>query len=513
MKIINKIKEIMSSKIFKRVVLFVGLPLVCIVAFGFYQFSNSQQTRGAAFSNLQLEPAQIGTLQSTVGATGKVRASQSTILRWGTSGTVESVYVQVGDQVKAGDVLAELAQTSLPQSVINAQVDLYNAQVALDAVYESYSPETLLEALKSIALAEQSVEEAAYYLNSLNSPASQTNIDQANAQVVIAEDNLRKAEERYVPYANKPEDNVNRARFLAQVASAQEVFDSAARTLNYLLGSADGTDLTIAEIDYGLSQAQVADTQADYELISDGPTVAELAAAEARIDSAQATLDLALLEAPFSGTITDAFPQAGDQITGNTDAFRIDNLSTLLVDLEINEVDINQIEVGQSATITFDAINRSVFTGEVVQVSLAGEQTSGVVTFTVTVALLDADEDVKPGMTAVVEILVSQGEQALLIPNQAIRLENGESVVYILSPGGVIVPVQVTLGNSSDTHSEVIAGDLQVGDRIVLNPSQDALTDQSGPIFRLGPGGGQGQGGRGFGGGGGQGNGGNNDDN
>lgn len=485
MKYFEKIKSIKLSKKAKTISAVVGVLLICVVTFSIYLAGNAQQSRGAAFANLQTEQVQLGSLESTIGATGKVRAIQSTVLRWGASGTVASVYAQIGDSVESGDELAELELTSLPQNVITAQVDLYNAQLALDAVYESYSPEALLRAQKAIAQAEQSVEEAGYYLNSLTSPASQTNIDQAQAQVVITAANLEKAEQRFTPYKNKPEDNVTRARLLDQLANAQEIYDAAVRNLNYLLASASGNDLTIAEIDFGLAQSDISDTQTEYELLLAGPTSAEIAAAQARIASAQATLDLAIVKAPFSGTITDAFPQAGDQVTGNTDAFRLDNLSVMLVDLEVNEVDINQVTAGQAAAVTFDAIPRKEYNGEVLHISLAGETSSGVVTFTVTVALQDADEDVKPGMTAVVEIILTQGAETLLVPNQAIRVENGQSVVYVLRPGGGMFPVPVILGNSSDTHSELLEGDLQAGDRIVLNPSQDALAEQPGGLFGL----------------------------
>lgn len=508
MKAVEKIKSIKFSKRMKITVSIVSILLISVLALGFFQAADAQQSRGAAFTNLQTEQVQLGSLESTIGATGKVRAVQSTVLSWGTSGTVEAVYAQVGDSVESGDVLAELSLTSLPQNVITAQVDLYNAQLAIDAVYEAYSDEALLEAEKAIAKAEQSIDDAAYYLNSLISPASQTNIDQAFAEVVIAEANLEKAEERYEPYENKSEDNVTRARLLSQVADAQEIYDSAVRNWNYLLASADRTDLTIAEVDVGLTQSDMTNTQEDYDLLLAGPTAAEIAAAEARIASAQATLDLAIITAPFSGTITDAFPQPGDQVTGNTDAFRLDNISVMLVDLEVNEVDINEVAVGQAATVTFDAIPRKEYTGEVLNVSLAGESTSGVVTFTVTVALQDVDEDVKPGMTAVVEIIVTQRAEVLLVPNQAIRLEDGQSVVYILVPGSGMRAIPITLGNSSDTHSEVLEGDLQAGDRIVLNPSSAELTEQPGGIFGLlrgifggRQGGGQGGGGGRFGGG------------
>ena len=81
-------------------------------------------------------------------------------------------------------------------------------------------------------------------------------------------------------------------------------------------------------------------------------------------------------------------------------------------------------------------------------------------------------------MTAAVNVVVSQLDDVLIVPNRAVRVKEGERVVYVLRDGAP-VPVQVTLGASSDTHSEILAGDLKVGDRIVLNPP--TVFDQNGP--------------------------------
>jgi HlyD family secretion protein len=168
-------------------------------------------------------------------------------------------------------------------------------------------------------------------------------------------------------------------------------------------------------------------------------------------------------------------------------AFRIDDLSRLLVDLEVSEVDINQIEVGQDVTMSFDAILANEYHGKIVEVALVGNNVQGVVNFTVTVELLDPDTQVRPGMTSAVNIVISQIDEALLIPNRAVRVVDGERVVYILE-NGQLESVSVTLGASSDLYSEVIDGELNAGDTIVLNPPS-MLFQQSGPMGGGPPGG------------------------
>jgi len=159
----------------------------------------------------------------------------------------------------------------------------------------------------------------------------------------------------------------------------------------------------------------------------------------------------------------------GDQVTAGTAGFRIDDLSSLLVDVQVSEVDINNVVVGQKATLTFDAILDQTYQGIIVQVGQAGETVQGVVSFTVTVELTDADELVKPGMTTAVNIVVEEVQDVILIPNRAVRLIDGQRVVYVLRDNQPL-PITVTLGASSDTFSELASGDITEGDLIILNP-------------------------------------------
>jgi multidrug efflux pump subunit AcrA (membrane-fusion protein) len=93
--------------------------------------------------------------------------------------------------------------------------------------------------------------------------------------------------------------------------------------------------------------------------------------------------------------------------------------------------------------------------------------------------LTDADKNVKPGMTAAVTITVKQVNDVLLVPSRAVRLVNNQLVVYILN-NGQAQEVNVTLGASSDTMSEVVSSNLKAGDIIILNPPSNLFTRPSG---------------------------------
>jgi HlyD family secretion protein len=422
----------------KRLV--IPLAVVIIVGGLFLVFRSG---RGEQDGRFQMEEIGRGDLVATVGATGSVRARQSASLAWQTTGTVEDVNVKIGDQVREGEVLATLDRTSVPQNVILAEADLVSAQRALEDLINSDTARA--QAWIALRAAEEAFEKAYDYRDSLNYPVEKS-------QVRIA----------------KEVDPITGAVFEVPKIKTYKT-------------DATEEEKEKADADLDLKEAQYEDAKRAYERVKDGPNAEDLAAAEARVEAAQATLNLARLSAPFAGTVTEASPLPGDQVTVGAPGFRVDDLSTLLVDVELSEVDINSVTVDQQVSLSFDAILGKTYKGEVTKVSQAGVEVGGVVNFTVTVELMDADEMVKPGMTAAVNIVVREIKDAVLVPNRAVRLVEGNRVVFIMGEEGQPEKVEIRLGSSSDTMSVVVGGELKEGDQVILNPTLD-LTG-SGPPF------------------------------
>jgi HlyD family secretion protein len=305
---------------------------------------------------------------------------------------VDEVNANVGDKVSHDEVLAALDKATLNQSVILAEADLASAQKALEDLVNSDTARA--QALRNVDTAEEAYKKAYNYRMGLN------------GKIDIVDTYLQNG----VP------------------------------KVRYTKGYADAETIADADEKLALAEAQLNDARRNYERVKDGVDPVDVAAAEARVSAAQSTLDMAHVIAPFDGTVTQAAPAIGNQVSAGTVAFRIDDLSHLLVDVQVSEVDINTVAIGQSATLTFDAILAKEYHGEVVEVGQAGDTVQGVVSFTVTVELTDADELVKPGMTAAVNVVIEEQKDVVLIPNRAVRLVDSERVVYVLVDG---MPVQV----------------------------------------------------------------------
>lgn len=409
-----------------------------------------------------------GDLTATIGATGVVRSNQSALLVWQTTGTVDNVYVKEGDSVQADKILSDLRQTSLPQAVIMAEVELNTARKALEDL-QTGAQTARIAAKQAIATYAQAVNAAQYQLDNFTVPAEYAKMNAMEA-LQLTESRLNQARAAFEPVKFNSSSDPTRQRLKDELDRAQADYNTAVRRLN---------------LEYNLDVAKdnSLKAQQDYAKWEKGPDPDDVASANARIAAAQATLNLARLTSPFPGKITRAYIKPGDQVTVGKIAFQIDDLSHLLVDVSVSEVDINRVRVGQDVSLSFDAILNKVYAGKVQDVSPVGDSMQGIVDFIVAVQLDAFDEQVKPGMTAAVNIVVDQLQDVLQVPNRAVRLVEGKRVVYILKEAQ-LVPVPIELGASSDTMSEVLSGELQVGDLIVLNPPAVFETNNPHSIFQ-----------------------------
>jgi HlyD family secretion protein len=115
------------------------------------------------------------------------------------------------------------------------------------------------------------------------------------------------------------------------------------------------------------------------------------------------------------------------------------------------------------------------------EINLNATSLAGSIAYPVKVIISDADRMVLPGMTVAVQIEVSHLEDVLLVPNRAVRTIDGSRVVYLSVNGGLKL-VEIKLGASNDTMSEIVSGDLKEGDVIVLNPPSNFFGSSGGPM-------------------------------
>jgi HlyD family secretion protein len=447
---------------------------------GFLIYRNAAARQQTA--SLQTAVLQRGTLTASIGATGTIQAKQQAVLSFAINGRVGNVNVHMGDRVTAGQVLIELDPDYYPQSVISAQIDLINAQKALDDLKTSQT--ALAQAELDLANAKQALDTAQTDYNNT--------VEKYNEGWV--QECRNRADQAYRDWMIFRFHNDGSPAAMRELARLYQAYLDALKELEkaqqyYAAGvgsTAAGTkeaqmNLEIAKAKLDLAQAQYDDALAAYNRLKDGVPAQDLAAAQARVDAAQATINQVKITAPFAGTILSIELLPGDIVTPGTVGLVVADLSEMHVNVPIAEVDYNSLALGQTAELVLDAIPNTTYHGTVEEISLDAANTAGSVSYPVKVVLADADSKVLPGMTVAVNIEVSHLDDILLVPNRAVRTLDGSLVVYTLQ-NGVLTPVTITLGASNDTMSQVLSGDLKEGDVIVLNPPSSLLTSSGGSV-------------------------------
>ena len=522
----------------KRLLIFaIAIVLVAAGVVAYRAIASSQTT---STSDLQTATIERGSLESTLGSSGNTRSGQSATINWQTSGKVGGVTLEPGDVVEEDQELAALDPTTLSADTIKAKQDLIDAQQALEDVLNSklqqaealQAVEEAQEALDSLnqtaaeeasqaqlalAEAEDALADAIKTRNAMNYPHSsdELTLEKAETDYLLAKKVYKEAQKEYNKWAKKNLTVLERVQALNKLVTAKEDMESKLTTWNwYMLNYTDNeiaqadaevavaqANLEKAQADWdrlkdgstsaevALAEAKLADAQREWERVKDGPSQDDIDAAQAAVDAAQATLDRSRLLAPFAGTVTEVDIDTGDLVNSGDTAFRIDDLANLYIDLQISEVDLASLKVGQEATVEFDAIPDRSYSGEVTEIGMVGAVSNGVVNYPVIVRITDADDDIRPGMTASVTIILQQIEDALLVPNKAIRTSNGQKTVTVLFEGQEI-SVPVTVGLVGDSMSEITSDQLREGDTVVISgstASTSSTSTRSDSNFNAGP--------------------------
>jgi HlyD family secretion protein len=259
----------------------------------------------------------------------------------------------------------------------------------------------------------------------------------------------------------------------------------------------EALDVTGAEL--AAAEAQVAQAEASLDDLLSGPTQAEIAAAELAIEQAQidrqeaeADLSYARLLAPIDGTITAIEAGVGEKVTTDISAgIYIADLSALELTVSVSEVDIGKVTVGQPAQISLDAYPDRTFSGQVSRIAPTSVADSGVVNYEVAIRLDDQDlAGVKAGMTAVASLVSAGAENAWLVPTESVSEFEGETYVRVVT-GDVETRVSVTPGSRQGDWTVVQSAELQAGNRVVgqvVLPADDDSDDMlRGPGMMGGP--------------------------
>jgi HlyD family secretion protein len=279
---------------------------------------------------------------------------------------------------------------------------------------------------------------------------------------------------------------------LAQIAIVQ-----AGTRLDKIQSPTSEEDLAVAQaaVDAARARVETAQTQVSQAelslaLLLAGPPQeqidalrAQVAQAEVTLEQAQLRLDKVRLVAPFEGVVAQVNVQEGQVAPANASAIVLADLSRFHMEVEIDELDVGQVSVGQQVVVTLDALPDVELAGQVEAIAPTSFRADGVVSYFVKIGLTVGDAPVREGMSATAGIVVRRLEGVLLVPNRALRRDRETGKVFVEKLVlGTPQETEVEIGSRDEQVSQVLRG-LAEGDTVIIRSvsSRDRLREAFGP--------------------------------
>ena len=362
-------------------------------------------------------PVTRSSVSDIVSESGNVASSGRFDVYSTSTGYIEEVYVQNGDSVKRGTNLFKVKSTATPQEQATAYA---NYQTALSAQKTAEQSKLTYQAL--LGKDRQAVLDA------------QNTVDYKNNNTTN-------------PATKKDYTDLEKQSIDASLGNSRQTF------------TADEKKYIEADVAINSAKASVNSTWLAY----------------------QATQDITIT-APAPGTIANFSAALGDKVTANTTTLSstaisaapamviLGDLAKTAIRIALNEVDVDKVKIGQTATITFDAFREKKYKGHVVTIDTAGANTNGVITYNATVILDNPDTNIKTEMTATISIETAKHKNVLTVTNSAVKPYKGDKAVIVAgenkdtqvkNKAGKKLPlhyVPVKVGLKGITRTEIISG-------------------------------------------------------
>ncbi|WP_165405160.1 efflux RND transporter periplasmic adaptor subunit [Bradyrhizobium genosp. SA-3] len=268
----------------------------------------------------------------------------------------------------------------------------------------------------------------------------------------------------------------------AAVDGAQAHYDDALRDLQVKSslsknGSVSQRDAERAQMTARSLGAELSAAQARVQVRAAGVMVARASLERARLD-----LERSTVKSPIDGIVIRRSVELGQTVAASLQAptlFTIArDLSDMRVSASVSEADIGAVRTGQRALFSVDSYPGRTFEGRVLEIRKAARMVQNVVTYTVMISAPNPEDLLLPGMTADVRIVVREQHDVMVVPNAALSFRPvrdgatdrapGQGVIWIRTKSGHLNPASVSLGATSDSLTQILSEDVQIGQRVAI---------------------------------------------
>lgn len=324
-----------------------------------------------------------------VTASGVVIPAQEAHLAFSVAGPIQSVNVSVGDQVKAGQVLAELDYAATYAQT--GQVSLNFTQLT--------SPASLASAEQDLATAQKALKDAQDKADSMSfARASDELIKNTQASIDLAKQQLARASDAYRPLSRLPDGDTKKATALLAMTNAQLTLNRLTAQYNWYTSKPSEVDAALARANLAVAKADVQEAQWYLSALKGEQLPAEASGAKlAQLEQARARQAATRLVSPIAGTVASVNGIAGEMSAPGVVFIVVSDVTHLQVQTtDLSERDVPQVQPGQSVTVSVKALNENV-TGRVLSISPVADSLGGDVVYK---TIIDLDLPLPPGLRA-----------------------------------------------------------------------------------------------------------------
>jgi RND family efflux transporter MFP subunit len=462
----------------KKPLFWILLVIILAAAGGgyYYYYQISTTAQAATATPLQTTTVKRGNLVISASGTGSVISENETQLGFEYSGVLAQLNVAVGDEVKEGDILAISAPSDdaaiVQSKLTSAKLSVLQAQQNLDNLTSTATTEVSLAQLQSdLASKQVSVYTNQSSLTDLINTRATMNRKRCDSDTITSK---LEAYQTALDHWNRSDHLTNSTEYQQMVAA---LYNYNWCNSNYSQAELDAADAEISSTKAAIEllQSQIAEDQTEIQNLqtSSGSNSLDVQIAQAQLENAKANLEVVQQEsvsstitAPFAGTILAISSKVGDTV-GTTKFITLADLSQPYLEVLLDETDLNNVGIGYEVSVTFDALPNQTFTGKVTAINPSLSNAFSVTAIQTTVQL-DTSSFSKPqnlpiGLSATVEVISAQAQNALLIPVEALHeLSTDTFGVFVMENGSPVLKT-VEVGLMDYTYAEIKSG-LNEGD-------------------------------------------------
>lgn len=420
-----------------------------------------------------------GSIAETVSVTGNTTPLRSVSLGFQNSGTIAGVYRELGARVNAGDVIAEL-------NTANLSAVLQQARAAYSAASASRSstslPETATQARNTYLSAYTTLD--TLIRNDADTFFGGPTVYGPQLLIIAPNDNGELSKERtaltyemqtYQQSLGSASSNDPSTLLASATAVARDVsnfLDTLAIAANASGSAAIPTQLAaLATARTGVTTllATLSSARDTYLTKSVGATSladASVEQAAAGVAAALANFQGTRIVAPISGTVTQQDAKVGQLASPGTPLVSIIGSNGFEVDAGVSETDVGKLTVGNAVTMTLDAFPNETFAGSVFYIAPAQTNTQGVISYQIKISFSKADQRLKSGLTANIDIQTKHKDNVLILPQYAI-LQNDNGTFVETLVGTSVTTIPVTLGIADQKGDVEIISGVTFGEQVL----------------------------------------------